>query len=90
MDNISYEVAHSRSVSVGTARLKLTGGIARGVRHGAVIQNLGPDILYVGGETVTTSNGIRVAANEKISVDGPIEMYGVSILTSDTRILELE
>lgn len=90
MNNISYEVAHSKSVSVGTTRVRLTGGIVRGIRHGAVIQNLGPDILYVGGETVTTSNGIRVAANEKLSVDGPVDMYGVSILTSDTRVLELE
>lgn len=61
-------------------------------RRQLMVQNLGADPLYIGGSSVTTSAGVRVASGEILTLDvldfGDI--YGISGGTSDVRVLELK
>lgn len=53
-----------------------------------LIQNLGPDNLYVGESTVTVDDGVKVAAGEALAVgstNSPV--FAVSDGTSDVRTL---
>lgn len=54
---------------------------------GSLVQNLGPDDLYVDNvSTVTTASGLRVAAGETVAV-GANNHYAISEGTSDVRVL---
>lgn len=56
--------------------------------NGVLIQNLGPDILYVGELIVPPENWVPVASNQAISVGGSnTPTYVVSDGTSDVRLL---
>lgn len=53
-----------------------------------LVQNLGPNNLYLGGSSVTASNGLEVTPGESVSVgftNSPI--YGISAGTSDVRVM---
>lgn len=53
-----------------------------------LIQNLGPDNLYVGDEDVTDENGLQLAAGESVARGVTnAATYVVSSGTSDARIL---
>lgn len=53
-----------------------------------LIQNLGPDILYVGYQDVTSSNGVQVASGGHAVIGETNDpVYVVSVGTSDVRIL---
>jgi hypothetical protein len=54
-----------------------------------LVQNLGPDDLYVGvSDTVTTGDGIRISAGDSASVGFTSSpLYGISSGTSDVRLL---
>jgi hypothetical protein len=56
---------------------------------GGLIQNLGPDEIYVGeSSAVTSSTGVRVSADEVIAVGFVnLGLYAVSAGTSDVRTL---
>lgn len=58
------------------------------VTASALIQNLGPDDLYVADvNPATTSNGFKVEEAESIAVGGGRTYYAVSAGTSDVRVL---
>lgn len=53
-----------------------------------LIQNLGPDALYLGGETVDDETGVVLNANESIVVgDMTHPLFVVSAAASDVRTL---
>lgn len=53
-----------------------------------LIQNLGPDDLFVGFEGVTSATGVRVAAEQAISIGATNKpVWVVSSGTSDMRIM---
>jgi hypothetical protein len=61
-------------------------GIGEG---GFLIQNLGPDPVYIGFSGVTTSDGIEVASGVSLVMGETGEtVYAVSIGTSDVRTLD--
>lgn len=74
-----------------SATLIFSGSAARG---GYIIHNASAVTIYIGGtSSVTTSNGIPLAATEKILADGPAayngSLYGiVASGTADLRYLE--
>jgi len=67
--------------TVGDTRVSL-GGQAQ------LIQNLGPDKLYLGGPDVTEDDGLEVLSGQTVSI-GPLndELYAVSDDTCDVRTL---
>ena len=70
-----------RMPSVGTSSESLGEGVM-------LIQNLGPDALYVWDEPgVTTSNGVQVSAGRAVAVGSGFEHFGISAGTSDVRTL---
>lgn len=53
-----------------------------------LIQNLGPDDLYVGDSSVTTSTGVQVNSGESLTVGATNgSVYVISDGTSDVRTL---
>ena len=53
-----------------------------------LIQNLGPDILYVQDVTpATTTDGVKVASGSSIVIGGGESYYAVSAGKSDVRVL---
>lgn len=53
-----------------------------------LIQNLGPDEVYIGEDGVTSSTGIKVLSGQAITMAVPNEpTYAVSAGTSDVRFL---
>lgn len=55
---------------------------------GALIQNLGPDALYLGSHAVTTDDGIKVSVGEALTIGyTDSAVFGVSDGTSDVRVL---
>lgn len=69
--------------SIGTSAEQLASG-------DCLVQNLGPDALYLGrDESVDASSGVKVAAGDAVSVAYTSQpLHGVSVGTSDVRILE--
>jgi hypothetical protein len=58
------------------------------IASAGLIQNLGPDAVYIGGTAVTTETGFRVSSGEALAVGTATSMlYAVSDGTSDVRIL---
>lgn len=59
-------------------------------RISMIIQNLGAGVLYIGGEGVTSSDGIKIASGGDITIDGGINsaIYGNSVGSCDVRFLE--
>ena len=63
-------------------------GTAVAIASGGLVQNLGPDDVYLGNSDVTTSNGTMLAAGESIAVgETNTPLYAVSSGTSDVRTL---
>lgn len=58
------------------------------VASNSLIQNLGPDTLYVGEGSVSASTGIRVDVGKAIAI-GTVNgtLYAVSAGSSDVRVL---
>lgn len=84
------EGVHSAVALAGTATL-LTAQVPRAQRQGCVIQNLGAGIAYLGfSPSVTSGNGLELEVDGKISIDGPVAVYGISASTSDIRVWELK
>ena len=55
---------------------------------GALVQNLGPDELYVADVTpATSSNGFRLESGESLALGSGRTYYAVSVGTSDVRVL---
>jgi hypothetical protein len=53
-----------------------------------LIQNLGPDALYVWDEEgVTADNGVQVSVGRAVVVGSGFEHFGISAGTSDVRTL---
>lgn len=65
--------------SVGTTAVHIGSGL--------LVQNLGPDDLYIGESTVTEANGVFVAAGNSAAVGYGLSYYVVSSGTSDVRVL---
>jgi hypothetical protein len=89
--DIFYEEGVASAVALTSTAALLTAEVDHSVRHGCVIQNLGAGIAYLGFDsTVTTSNGIELPVDSKVSIDGPVAIWGVSASTSDIRVWELK
>lgn len=62
-------------------------------RRALVIHNNGSSTIYLGASSVTTSNGLPLAAGEKIAFDiqgNPnVVVYAISASSVDVRIMEL-
>lgn len=65
--------------SVGTTPVHIGSGV--------LVQNLGPDDLYIGESTVTEANGVLLAAGVSVAVGYGLSYYVVSSDTSDVRLL---
>lgn len=59
------------------------------IASAGLIQNLGPDPVYIGGSSaVTSANGLRVASGEALAVGTSTStLYAISGGTSDVRTL---
>lgn len=79
---------NNNSASIGTSAAQIV--LGRSSREALLVQNLGTADLYVGGSTVTTANGVKVAAGSAMGFsdfNGPL--YGISASgTLDVRYLE--
>lgn len=73
--------------TVGLTRSAITNN-PQHERRGLTIQNTGPDVLYVGDNTVTTANGFPLTVGDKLSIDGPLVLHGISVGSSNVRVLE--
>lgn len=83
-------IAAPAAVSVGTAAVRLDTGLAN--RRYITIVNNGTASIYVGGSSsVTTANGLPVAAGASATYNlGPsLALYGISTATQDVRVLEV-
>lgn len=81
----------SSAPSVTTTAAALIGSALSGRRR-LLIQNLGTQAIFVGGSSVTSSNGIRIpaGANVELELGAAVNLYGVtSAGTADVRILEM-
>lgn len=89
--DLYYEEGVNSAVALTSTAALLTAQVPHYYRKGCVIQNLGAGLAYIGfTSSVSTSNGLELAVDEKISIDGPVSVYGVSASTSDIRIWELK
>lgn len=89
------------SVSIGFRNLAITVGTSAvplpanplEYRRALVISNNGGNTIFIGDSSVTTSNGLPLAAGEKIAFDiqnNPnVVVYAVAGSDTDVRILEL-
>lgn len=76
--------------SIGTTAVLITA--ARNARDAVLVQNLhASNDLYVGPDSsVTSSNGIKIAAGESISVPSRGDVYGIgSAASTDARFWEV-
>lgn len=72
----SNDVAREKSVTAGTTAVAL---LPRDLsRFHAVLENTGSVAVYVGDATVTTSNGIAIAAGAQLDLYGGMAVYGVT------------
>lgn len=77
------------AVSIGTTATSIIA--ANTNRKGYVVQNLGPDKLYIGFDAnVTSDNGIEVPVGGVFAGnDYTGDLYGISAGTSDVRYMEI-
>ena len=78
------------AISVGTTAIALPTTAANG-RITMSVHNAGSVIVYVGGASVTTANGLPLEVGEKLAfdLDANVVLYGVVASgTADVRILE--
>ena len=91
--NSCIGLSASSAVTVGTSATQLTPAASRlRGRRKIVIAN-GATQIFLGPSTVTASNGLPLAANEKLQLDvlDYGDLYAItSAGTSDVRILELK
>lgn len=81
----------SSAPSITTTAAALVASALSGRRR-MLIQNLGTQAIFVGGASVTSSNGIRIpaGANVELELGAAVSLYGVtSAGTADVRILEM-
>lgn len=81
----------SSAPSVTTTAAALVASALSGRRR-MLIQNLGTQAIFVGGASVTSSNGVRIpaGANVELELGDAVSLYGVtSAGTADVRILEM-
>jgi len=91
MRQIFYEEGTYHAIALTTSAALLTSQEQHEDRQGCVIQNLGSGIAYLGFDSsVSASTGLELVADDKISIDGPVNVYGVSASTSDIRVWELK
>lgn len=64
-----FDAAVTGAVTVGTSAVALRVGVANQVnRRALLIQNLGPSPIFIGGPTVTTATGLRVAVQGTVII----------------------
>ena len=83
-------ISAPKSVSVGTTYTRIDQGTS-GRKYILIVNNSTSDTIYVGGATtVTTANGIPVAAGASLSLNlGPsLKLYAISTATCDVRVFE--
>jgi len=85
-----YEEQTTHAVAVATSAVKLTTERAHAERTATLVQNLGTDVIYIGPSGVTTASGVKVAVDNHIVIEGPIDLYAISVGTSDVRVMELQ
>jgi hypothetical protein len=83
-------MASSYAVSVGTTPTDLTQASITGASyHRMLVYNAGSATVYIGGPSVTTSNGLPLAPGASIGVGARSELYGVAASgTHEVRVLE--
>jgi len=97
---INYEDINSKVGVVQTSGLTVVGDAVhvagpttrlRGRRQ-LMIQNLGAGALFVGDSTVTTTEGVRVASGDTLTLDvlDVGNIYAISDGVSDVRVMELK
>lgn len=89
------------SVSIGLRTQAITvGGTAVALpsnpleyRRALVVHNNGSSVIYLGDSSVTTSNGMPLAAGEKIAFDiqgtPNVAVFAISASSVDVRVMEL-
>jgi len=73
------------AVAVGAGAISIRA--AEPGRFSWLITNNGPDVLYIGGASVTAADGTPVAAGGNVSGGSEAEIFGISAGNSDARVL---
>lgn len=80
------------AITVSTSAVPLPNNPLEG-RRALVVHNNGSEAIYLGNSSVTTSDGLPLAAGEKIAFDiqgnQSARLYAISAGSVDVRILEL-
>lgn len=98
---INYEDLNSKLGLIQTSGLAVSSGLAVQItgpenrlsgRRQLIIQNLGNAPVYVGGSGVTTSDGLQIGVNDKLSLEvmDVGDLYVTSVGNSDVRVMELK
>lgn len=79
----------STSITIGATATKLPTTNLSG-RRVIIIVNISSNTVYIGNENVTTANGFALFSNQAISADigDTVNIYGISTVASEVRILE--
>jgi len=85
-----FDILSNHAVSVGVTATHLTTARVPTERNAVLVQNTSTDVLYIGGSTVTTANGVRLGQNEHIVIEGGVALYGISAGTSNVRVIEFQ
>lgn len=91
--NSCLGIVRSSAVTIGTTRSQLTPEADRLHGRRKIIIANGSTEIFIGGSDVTSSNGLRLAANARLELDvlDIGDLYGITASgTSDVRILELK
>jgi hypothetical protein len=81
------------ATSVGSTAVALRSGLTnKPSRRAILIQNLGPQPIFVGDASVTSSTGIKIPKDASVilSLSEEVTVYGIAASSScDVRIMEL-
>lgn len=69
----------SGTVSVSDTSATLIATIPRGFVGGVLVTNTGSDTVYLGGPSVSATNGFPLAAGATVAVPGSPGVYGASL-----------
>ena len=84
-----YDTLTNHAIAV-TTLVKLTTQRTPATRNAVLVQNTGADVLFIGGPAVATTDGVRLAANEHLVIEGQVDLWGISAGTSNVRVIEFQ
>lgn len=88
LTSLTKFAVQTAAVSVGAVAIELTASLA--TRRTILIQNNGSAAIFIGGASVTTSDGVKLDAGQMIEIAATnnVKIYGISAGTVNVRCLE--